>query len=265
MSNCPVISGTNRVGGFALSMQYATAVTPLDNLRTPWRSRVAKFTATSDRVHIRGSAAGLIPMSLIALIGHDMGYSRTVQIKLYSAANQGGTLLYDSGIKQSDNGDGTSIGDKRDFWHFFGQVNAQSFLIILSGLIAGEQFSIQGLWVDNATQFVRGFDSRSLAFRLFEMPKLLTTSAGSSVPESARKRIRQFNWVFPAIDDVDRMLLELLEVSAVDQLFYVISMPEGGKREKLLYSMLCRLQGDVIYHKTGMGGNNAVTLGFREA
>ncbi|MEB4590031.1 hypothetical protein VSS37_03475 [Candidatus Thiothrix sp. Deng01] len=267
MSNCPVIAGTNSVGLFSLSVVGGniTSTLPLDNLKNPWRGRPARITTTATTVEIKGTSPSAITCSLLALVGHDLGYYRQITVKLYSGQNQTGTLLYNSGAMQSNRGDGTSIGDASDLWVYFPAVTCFSFTITITGVPVGGLINIQHMILDNALQLARGFDSRALSFRFFERAKLLTTSAGSGIPENGQKRIREFTWTFPALDATDRMLLEMLEVASTGQLFYVVSFPEGSSREKLLLAMMCRLQGDVVYHSTGRGANNAVTLAFREA
>lgn len=89
----------------AISASSEVASLPVTNLQEQKRSRIWRTTDASD-AWVKGNWNGNQTIDSFAYVRHNIGASGTIRLRLYSAINQGGTLLYDSGVLAQ----GTSLG-----------------------------------------------------------------------------------------------------------------------------------------------------------
>lgn len=86
----------DKIQGATLSASPALASTlPVDNLKTLARSEVARSTSTASQ-DILGNLAASASCTCFVLWRHNLTADATIRLRLYSAADQGGTELYDS-------------------------------------------------------------------------------------------------------------------------------------------------------------------------
>ena len=74
------------------------ATLPPANLQDVSRARVARSAGLANPQFIRGNFNAVKVISSLALVRHNLTSAGTIRLKLFDAANQGGNLLYDSGV-----------------------------------------------------------------------------------------------------------------------------------------------------------------------
>jgi hypothetical protein len=88
----------NDADGATLSCSPDEVVTlPVTNLQVQTRGDVWRSNSVISAQHILGDFSGYKSISMIALVRHNMTEAGTYRLRLYSEAEQTGTLLYDSG------------------------------------------------------------------------------------------------------------------------------------------------------------------------
>lgn len=87
----PTTSAAATGGNFSTTL-------PVTNLQLEGKSRVARTTdAYGDKI-INGNLSASDTLSAMVLYNHNISRAAKIRLQLYSAANQGGSVLYDSGL-----------------------------------------------------------------------------------------------------------------------------------------------------------------------
>lgn len=94
-ANLRILYDDKILGATLSASPVLEATLPVENLKTLARSDVARSTSTASQ-DILGNFAASSSCSCFVLWRHNLTADATIRLRLYSAADQGGSLLYDS-------------------------------------------------------------------------------------------------------------------------------------------------------------------------
>lgn len=229
-----------------------------NNLKNSYRSKPYRSLNLTGPITISGTLSTPVLINSIAVIGHNIADSATVQLKLYNASN---TLIYTSADLATSGSFSTTPWGELEWGYdpFAANVHAQDtaimelyfetfteltkrweLVITNPASMFGTYIQIRKLFLGEVFRPTYNF-SAGHSYRLVDDAKLERTSAGVLLSDLATIKYRAVDFDLSVIAEVDRIRL-FTEIRAIGKTkdFYISLFPDATTDKKAQYRMLAK-------------------------
>lgn len=245
----------NQIRNATLSTNHEP-LTPVDNVKNEWRSRVLRDAVQSEPLIICGTLPTSRLFSGFAIAGHTLSAGATVLLELLDGDCQSGNVVYSSGpiyptlIKPLGEfvfgvdpwGETEDDGIDPVCSHFFDATVASGFRITINDpLNPAGVWDVSQIFIGDTLQLDNNF-SYGFSIRWANAQAFQRTEGGSLITVGNNQQWRELSLPFEFMTDRDREVMARQQRMAPGRALFLSAFPQGTDNEQREFAMSCKFE-----------------------